>query len=516
MPNGPSVQMQGRLRMQPNREAGEGMPLLEMREIDKSFHGVAVLRCVSLSVEAGEVHALVGENGAGKSTLMRILCGALRADGGSVSLDGRPVSVGSPHEAQRFGIAMIHQELLLAPSLDAAENILLGRMPTRGGVFVDRARLRREAEEALTALGAELEPGVSVSRLTVAQRQMVAIARALSTDARVIVMDEPSAVLTEHELRRLFSVIERLAERGVAVIYISHRLDEVFRLARNVTVLKDGVSQGTHDVEALTKADVIRLMVGRDVEVQPRDTTCVTDDVMLRAEDIHVGRRVRGCSFALRRGEILGLAGLVGAGRTELARAIIGADRMERGRVWLDGRPVRVTSPAKAIGLGIAYISEDRKGAGVFPSMDVVDNVLVPSFRNAARGGFFLWRRARDVVARLARRLDIRASRLTQPIRTLSGGNQQKVILARWLNRDARVFIFDEPTRGIDVLAKEHIYDLMRDLVAVGASVLMISSELPELLSLSDRIIAMHEGRFVGELSRDEATEERVLALCIG
>jgi len=492
------------------------MPLLEMQQIDKSYHGVPVLQSVDLACERGEAHALVGENGAGKSTLIKILGGAVRADGGQILLDGECIQVPTPHAAQSLGIAVIHQELLLAPSLDAAENMFLGRTPTRGGIFVDRRRLYADAQVVLDELGAELNPRVPLSRLTVAQRQMVAIARALSTDARIIVMDEPSAVLTQNELTRLFEAIRRLENRGVAIIYISHRLDEIFELAAKVTVLKDGLSQGTHAIESVTKADLIRLMVGRDIQVTVSREGVAEPTEVLRVEGLCRGRRVRNCSFSLHKGEILGLAGLVGAGRTELARAIVGADKRDSGRVVLRGKQVTIRSPAEAIRHGIAYIAEDRKTAGIFPELGVADNILLPAFEGASWLGLIRGRAARSIVNRHVEKLDIRAAHLGHRVVTLSGGNQQKVVLARWLNRQASIFIFDEPTRGIDVLAKEHIYSLMADLVAGGASILMISSELPELLAMSDRILAMREGEIVGEIDAAEATEERLLAMCMG
>jgi len=492
------------------------MPLLEMRQISKSYHGVPVLHAVDLAAEGGEVHALVGENGAGKSTLMKVLGGAVRAEQGSIRLGGELVEIPSPHVAQQLGVAVIHQELLLAPSLDAAENIFLGRTPSRGRVFVDRRTLYERAEAVLAELGADLDVRVPLRRLTVAQRQMVAIARALSIEARIVVMDEPSAVLTQNELERLFEAIGRLCARGVAVVYISHRLDEVFQLAAKVTVLKDGRSQGTHPIGELTRAKVIRLMVGRDVEVTVSRTDRSQPREVLRVEGMRNGRRVRGCDFALRQGEVLGIAGLVGAGRTELARAIVGADKREAGQVYVEGRPVRIGSPAEAIRHGIAYISEDRKTSGIFPELGVADNVLLPAYDNASRWGVVGLGSARRTVSELVRRLDVRAADLSQRMVTLSGGNQQKVVLARWLNRQARIFIFDEPTRGIDVLAKEHIYGLMSQLIEGGASIVMISSELPELLAMSDRILAMREGLIVGEIARTHATEERVLAMCMG
>jgi len=488
---------------------------LEARSLVKRYPGVLALDGVSIAVRGGEVHAVAGENGAGKSTLMKVLSGAVQPDAGTLVIDGRPVRFESPHAAHGAGIRMIHQELSLVPELSVAENVFLGAEPARRGV-VDRERQEHLARAVLERLGqGRLDPRARVAGLPLAARQMTEIAKAVAARARVLIMDEPTAILAQEETDVLFRVIAQLRDEGVAVVYISHRLDEIFRIAGCVTVLRDGRLVTSAPAGELTRADVVRLMVGRELAAgYPRGATVAGPEV-LRLEGVTSGP-VRGASLALRAGEIVGLVGLVGAGRTELARAIFGAAARRDGRMWLDGRPFAPRTPREAITAGVALLPEDRKRQGLVLTAAIRDNVSLPSLPAFARHGVVDRGRERGEVARWIEALGVRTPSLDRPVEQLSGGNQQKVVLARWMLRHARVLLFDEPTRGIDVGAKAEIYALMRRLADEGAAILMISSDLPEALGMADRLFAMRDGRVVGELARADATPDRVAALILG
>jgi ribose transport system ATP-binding protein len=492
-------------------------PILELQGIVKRFPGVVALAGVDLDLRAGEVHVLLGENGAGKSTLVKVLAGVHRPDAGEIRVDGRPVRLGSPRDAQALGISTIHQELALVPDMTVAENVFLGREPlaSRRLGIVDRRALVRAARDLLGGLALRIAPEAIVRRLGLAQQQMVEIAKALSLDARVIVMDEPTAVLTATEIDALFAMIARLRARGVAVVYISHRLEEVKRVGDRATILRDGARVRTVGVADATVDELIRLMVGRDLaEKFPRTPTAPGEEV-LRVEGLTRRGVLHGVSFALRRGEILGLAGLVGSRRTELARAVFGADPVDGGRVVLRGRPARIASPADAITCGLALLPEDRKQHGIFATLPVKDNVTLAALGRFCRLGVLDLARERRHAEEFVRALHVATPDVDRWALHLSGGNQQKVIVARWLSTSADIFLFDEPTRGIDVGAKVEVYRLMNDLAARGAAVLMISSELPEILGMSDRVLVMRQGRIAGELPRAEATEEAILALAL-
>jgi ribose transport system ATP-binding protein len=492
-------------------------PILELQGIVKRFPGVVALAGVDLDLRAGEVHVLLGENGAGKSTLVKVLAGVHRPDAGEIRVDGRPVRLGSPRDAQALGISTIHQELALVPDMTVAENVFLGREPlaSRRLGIVDRRALVRAARDLLGGLALRIAPEAIVRRLGLAQQQMVEIAKALSLDARVIVMDEPTAVLTATEIDALFAMIARLRARGVAVVYISHRLEEVKRVGDRATILRDGARVRTVRVADATVDELIRLMVGRDLaEKFPRTPTAPGEEV-LRVEGLTRRGVLHGVSFALRRGEILGLAGLVGSRRTELARAVFGADPVDGGRVVLRGRPARIASPADAIACGLALLPEDRKQHGIFATLPVKDNVTLAALGRFCRLGVLDLARERRHAEEFVRALHVATPDVDRWALHLSGGNQQKVIVARWLSTRADIFLFDEPTRGIDVGAKVEVYRLMNDLAARGAAVLMISSELPEILGMSDRVLVMRQGRIAGELPRAEATEEAILALAL-
>jgi ribose transport system ATP-binding protein len=493
----------------------EPAPILLMRDITKDFPGVRALDRVTFEARAGEVHALVGENGAGKSTLMKILAGALPADSGEIVLEGRPAHITSPLRAQELGIGMIYQDFNLVPYLTVAENIFLGREPRRALWLVDRGRLLRDAEAILQRLGVPLDPRRPVNQLSVAQQQMVEIAKAVSSDAKTIAMDEPSATLTENELRHLFALIRSLRDAGHSVIYISHRLEEIFEIADRVTVLRDGRHIATRGIAEVDTGQVIHMMVGRPLTAKiPKQAAAVGDEV-LRVEGLS-GGPVREVSFSVRAGEIVGLTGLVGAGRSEVARLVFGADPKRAGRILLDGAPVNLASPAAAIAHGIGFVTEDRKRQGLVLGLPVRENVTLAELERLSALGFVRRDLERAEVRRVVDGLRIRTPSIEQLVRNLSGGNQQKVALAKWLLTRSRVLFFDEPTRGIDVGAKVEIYQIMNDLARRGVAMVMITSELPEALGMSDRLLVMREGRLVAELARAQATQEIIMAYATG
>jgi len=491
-------------------------PILEMRHITKTYPGVRALDDVTFSVQAGEVHALVGENGAGKSTLMKILAGAEQADQGEIRINGTPVAISSPLRAMDYGISIIYQEFNLVPYLSVAENIFLGREPCYPLGFIKWSQMMAQAEEILARLGTTLNPRATVQTLSVAQQQMVEIAKALSIDAKIIAMDEPSATLTEHELENLFNLIRSLKAQGVSIIYISHRLEEIFQVADRVTVLRDGRLVDTNPVSEIDRDGIIRRMVGRELKENFPKRPVQFGEEALRVEGLRRAGVLEDISFSVRRGEILGIAGLVGAGRTELARAIFGADRRDAGQIFVHGRPVQIRHPADAIRHGIGLMTEDRKLQGLILGMVVRENTTLANLPAVSRLGFINRRQEAVATRRFVDSLSIRTPSIEQTVRNLSGGTQQKVVLAKWLFTHSDILIFDEPTRGIDVGSKVEIYELMNELVERGSAVIMISSELPEILGMSDRILVMHEGRIAGILSREEATPEQIMHLATG
>jgi len=488
-------------------------PLLDVRGIVKRFPGVLALNGVSLDVRAGEVHVLLGENGAGKSTLTKTIAGVYPPDAGEMRLDGRLMHLRSPHDAQALGISTIYQEFNLAPDMTVAENVFLGREPLRMRALgiVDRARMIRQTREVLATLDVQIDPEALVKHLGVAQQQTVEIAKALSLEARLILMDEPTAALTSREIDRLFATIRRLKDRGVAIVYISHRLDEVKAIGDRATILRDGAYVGTVPVAETTIDEMIRLMVGRDLKDKFPKIAVEPGEEALRVEQLTRHGVLHDVSFHVRRGEILGLAGLVGSKRTETARAIFGADRLDAGRIFLHGAQVEVRTPADAIRNRIALVPEDRKRHGIFPCLSVLENVTLSALGQFSRNGILDVARERRRAQEFVTSLRVATPDLERWVIHLSGGNQQKVVIAKWLNTNADVFLFDEPTRGIDVGGKVEVYRLMGELVSRGAAIVMISSELPEILGMSDRILVMREGRIAGEFDRRDATEERIL-----
>ena len=491
-------------------------PLLQMRGISKVFPGVVALDAVDFELRRGEVHVLVGENGAGKSTLMKILAGAFGRDGGQILIDGRPVEIRSPRDAKALGISVIYQELNLVPHLSAAENVFLGKEPGRWPGLVDRRRMIHEAGRLLAGLGVTFDPRTAVRDLGIAEQQMVEVARSLSDRARILVMDEPTSALMESEIERLFETIRRLTTQGVGVVYISHRMQELARIGDRVTVLRDGRHVATRELASASVAELVRLMVNREVADQFPPRTRRRGGELLRVEGLRRGAKLRDVSFVLHAGEILGVAGLLGAGRTELARAIIGADRADGGRIFIKGREVRPRSPAETVRSRVGFLPEDRKVQGLVLSESVQANLGLPILKRLSRLGVVRERAEQRVASRWVDDLRIKTPGLKTRVASLSGGTQQKLVLGKWLAADADILIVDEPTRGIDVGAKAEIYQLLDRLASRGAGILMISSELPEVLGMSDRILVMHQGRIHAELDGRQATQEQVLHAALG
>jgi ABC-type sugar transport system ATPase subunit len=488
-----------------------GPPLLEMRDISKTYPGVQALKGIDLQLHAGEVLALVGENGAGKSTMMKVLSGAIQADSGEIRLLGQPVQIADPRHARNLGIAMIHQELALVPQFSAVQNLFIGRELTRTRGLLDWHRARDEARSILGRFNLAIDVDRPVSQLPLAVRQMIEIARAISSGARIVIMDEPTSSLTAHETEELFRVTRSLREEGVGVIYISHHLEELFHLCDRAMVLRDGALVGVVDIASTSRDQIVRMMVGREPSEFAKRTHLEPGGEALRVEGVTREGVLRDISLTIRKGEVVGLAGLVGAGRSELARAIIGADSMDAGRVILNGREVRIRTPADAARAGIAYVPEDRKGQGLVLGMSIEANITLPILTKLTHWGLLRTRRRREIAQKLVNDVQMRPPNVRRLTMQLSGGNQQKVVLGKWLGDNASVFILDEPTRGIDVGAKVEIYHLIDRLARAGAGILLISSELPEILGLSDQIAVMRQGRIVDQCSRVEATEERIV-----
>ena len=484
---------------------------LEIQGVTKSFPGVKALSDMSLRVRPGEVHALLGENGAGKSTLLRTMSGVMKPDAGSLAVDGIELTLRSPLDARRAGIAMIHQELQQVPELSVAQNMFLGRALRQGGLFVDRARQEALAAEVLAPLDPTIRPDAPIRSLKVAQRQIVEIARALLENARIIAMDEPTSSLTPNEFERLAVVIRDLAARGVSVIYVSHKMDEVFKTCSRATIMRDGKLVSEVDLGATTEAAVVAMMVGRELAVAQHRSSARSETV-LSVRNLTAGTRVVDASFDLCRGEVLGIAGLIGAGRTELLRLIAGADRRSAGTITVNGRALTRPGTRAAIAAGIGLVPEERKRDGIVPQRSVVNNMALPSMARFAPRGLVRRRQLRAEAARILADINLRPMQIDRPIRLFSGGNQQKGIIARWIAAGTQILLFDEPTRGIDIGAKAEIYTLIERLAAEGNSVVVVSSELPEILRLSDRVLVMRQGRIAAELGRDQLSEQAIVA----
>ncbi len=490
--------------------------VLQMQEIRKTFPGVVALDNVSFDLQRGEVHILLGENGAGKSTLMKILSGAYQKDSGQLLLKGQAVEIKNPKHAIELGIGIIYQELNLVPHLSAAENIFLGREPVRLPGLIDQKAMNQSARRLLTGLGVNIDPRRLVKELSIAEQQMVEIAKAISLDARILIMDEPTSALTEREITELFTRIRKLKADGVSIIYISHRMEELFEIGDRVTVLRDGAVVGTRNIADVTKPELIRMMVNRELTQQFPKVAAARGKEVLRIEELNRSDELMNISFSLYEGEVLGIAGLLGSGRTELARAIFGLDKPDSGSIHVKGKLQTITSPRQAINLGFGFLTEDRKTQGLVLPLSVQENICLPSIERFSQLGIVSERQETEAAAQYQKDLRIKTPSLGQRVVNLSGGNQQKVVLSKWLCSHADILIFDEPTRGIDVGSKAETYQLMNQLAASGAAILMISSDLPEVLGMSDRILVMHQGRINGEFSAAEATQEKILHCALG
>ncbi|MCK2221143.1 sugar ABC transporter ATP-binding protein [Actinomadura sp. ATCC 31491] len=493
----------------------EETPVLSLSQVSKAFGAVRAVREVTLELRAGETHALAGENGAGKSTLVKILSGVHRPDSGQILLDGRPVEFAGPADAQEAGVAVIYQEPTLFPDLSVMENIFMGRQPRRR-LGLDRRAMRASAAELFGRLGVHLDPDRPARGLSIADQQLVEIAKALSRRARVLVMDEPTAALSGQEVARLFGVAGTLREQGAALLFISHRLEEIFALCQRVTTLRDGALVASDPIAGLTPDDLVRRMVGRELAALFPKQDSTAGEVALRVRRLTREGVFTDVSFEVRHGEIVALAGLVGAGRSEVARAVFGIDRWDAGGVEVDGRPLRPASPTAAMAAGLALVPEDRRQQGLVMDLSIERNIGLTGLSALRRGPLISRPAERERARDWAVRLRLKFARLSDPVNVLSGGNQQKVVLAKWLARAPSVLIVDEPTRGIDVGTKAEVHRLLSELAASGVAVLMISSELPEVLGMADRVLVMHEGRLVAELDRAEASEERVMAAATG
>ena len=488
--------------------------LLEMNDVSKRFLGVHALKGVHFDLRCGEVHALVGENGAGKSTLMKVLTGIHQPDSGEIFFEGKPYAVKNIGEAQNLGISMIHQELNMMNDLTVAQNVFIGR-ELKKGPWLDDAGMVRETQKIFDRIGIKIDPKTKLGRLTVGKQQMVEIAKAVSRDCKLLILDEPTAALTQTEIEDLFRIMGDLKAKGIGMVYISHRMDEISRISDRITVMRDGEYVGTVDTASVTKDDIINMMIGRVVYEDPKTHSEVPEDAetVLEVRNLSSGNLFKDVSFKLRKGEILGFSGLMGAGRTEVARAIFGADPRDSGEIFVNGKRVNIKTPEDAVKLGIGYLSEDRKRYGLLLDKSVAENTALASIDKYTKGGIINDRQIKAEAREENAKLRTKTPSMEQLLKNLSGGNQQKVIIARWLIRNSDILIFDEPTRGIDVGAKSEIYTLMNQLAKQGKSIIMISSELVEILRMSDRILVMCEGRKTGELDISEANQENIMQL---
>lgn len=486
--------------------------ILSMKKIDKSFVGVHALNNVDFELKRGEVHALMGENGAGKSTLMKVLTGIYSKDSGTILFEGQEVVFSNPHESQSAGISIVHQELNMMNHLTVAQNIFIGR-EMMNGKLIDDKKMNEESAKLFERLNIKIDPSGMMGDLTVGKQQMCEIAKAISREAKIIIFDEPTAALTDSEIEELFKIIRDLKSKKIGIIYISHRMDEIKVITDRVTVMRDGEYVGTLISEECTKEDIINLMVGRVIYETPKLKNNVPDNapVVLEARNLCSGKMVKDVSFQLHRGEILGFAGLMGAGRTETARAIFGADQMDQGEIYIKGKKVEITSPEDAVKYGIGYLSEDRKRYGLVLDKSIAVNTTMASLTRFLKNGLINTKQENQAAQKHVDQLKTKAPSINVPVGNLSGGNQQKVVIGKWLVRDCDILIFDEPTRGIDVGAKSEIYHLMNQLAANGKAIIMISSELPEILRMSDRVIVMCEGRMTGDFKIEEASQEKIM-----
>lgn len=487
--------------------------VLEMNNIHKRFHGVYALKGVHFDLRAGEVHALMGENGAGKSTLMKVLCGIYERNEGDVVLFDKPVNFSTIKESQDAGISMIHQELNMMNHLTVAQNIYIGREPMINGVYIDDRKMEQDAAELFKKIRVNIDPSATLGSLTVGKQQMVEIAKAVSRNAKILILDEPTAALTQPEVEELFKIMNDLKSNGIGMIYISHRMDEINRISDRVTVMRDGEYVGTLITKDTTKDEIVKMMVGRVIYGDKKEQSAVPEDaeVILEVKNLNRGKEIRNVNFNLRKGEILGFSGLMGAGRTEVARAIYGADTVDSGEIYINGKKVDIKTPKSAVDNGICYLSEDRKRYGLLLDKSISENSVLSCLDNYIKFGWINESAIENDAKRENFKLKTKTPSMRQITKNLSGGNQQKVIVARWLLKNSDIFIFDEPTRGIDIGAKSEMYTLMEDLASQGKSIIMISSELSEIQRLSDRVIVMCEGRITAELDIKDATQETIM-----
>lgn len=495
----------------------ERVPIIEMNDIYKSFYHVRVLSGVSFNIFPGEIHALMGENGAGKSTLIKILTGIYKKDKGSIFYKGNETVFKGPKEAERAGISIIHQELNIIPDLTVTDNFFLGKEKTyKRTPFIKTKEMIAKTEETLKSLGIQLDPNKLMAECSVGEQQMVEIARAVSEKSEVLIMDEPTAALTEHEIKTLFKVMDQLRNQGVAIIYISHRMEEIFQMCDRITVLRDGKSIGTKQVKETNFEEIVKMMVGRELGERFPDRTVTPGEVCFKVENLNVDERIKNINFEVRRGEILGVAGLMGAGRTEIMEGIFGVRKGVKGTLYIDGKKLMVKGPRESIKHGIGFVTEDRKGDGLVLELSVKENVILPNFSRVSSKGFLQKRREESFVDELIKKLSIKTAGRDQIVKSLSGGNQQKVVVGKWLGIEPKVLILDEPTRGVDVGAKKEIYEIMNELTEHGVAIIMVSSELPEILGMSDRIMVIHEGKITAIIDRKEATQEKIMVAATG
>lgn len=487
--------------------------ILSMHGIEKFFAGVHALKSAQFELKKGEVHALMGENGAGKSTLMKVLCGIYPRDAGTVSLFGQEVHFSNIAESQQAGIGIIHQELNMMNHLTVAQNIFIGREPRKNSIYIDDKKMEEDAASLFARIGVKIDPSATLGSLTVGRQQMVEIAKAISRNSRLLILDEPTAMLTQVEVDELFAIMNDLRSKGIGMIYISHRMDEITQISDRVSVMRDGEYIGTLITKQTCKDEIVKMMVGRVIYGDQKEHSTVPKDapVVLEVKNLNQGKSIKDVSFQLHKGEVLGFSGLMGAGRTEVARAIYGADAFDSGEILIDGKPVQISQPAEAVAYGICYLSEDRKRYGCLLDKSIAENSVLSTLMNYRRGGFIDDAKIERDAAEFNTMLKTKTPSMQQIMKNLSGGNQQKVIVAKWLIRNSDIFIFDEPTRGIDIGAKSEMYTLMEDLVSKGKSIIMISSELSEIQRLSDRVVVMCEGKVTATLDIEDVTQEEVM-----
>lgn len=494
----------------------ENQPLIEMKQISKSFSGNRVLDHVDFELLPGEIHALVGENGAGKSTLVKVLTGIYERDTGTVQVKGKEVHFTGPKEAEKAGVAVIHQELNIIPYLTVSENMFLGKELTKKFGVLKTKEMKEKTAQYMNRLGVEIDPDTEAGRLSVGQQQMIEIARAVAANTEVLIMDEPTAALTDREIEVLFKVIHSLRAEGVGIVYISHRMEEIFKICDRISVLRDGQFIGIKKVNETNFDEIVRMMVGRQLGERYPDRTLAPNEELLRIEDFTKPGDFENITFSVRKGEILGVAGLMGAGRTEIMEALFGYRSKQQGKVFIDGKEIHIKSPFDAIKAGIGFITEDRKSEGLVLDLSVRENFLLPNLSRFSNKGVISKKQENEFVNEMIEKLRVKTSSSEQIVKSLSGGNQQKVVIGKWLGIQPRILILDEPTRGVDVGAKKEIYHIMNELTEQGVAIIMVSSDLPEILGMSDRIVVIHEGKITAILNRDEANQEKIMQAATG